>query len=77
MGRWRVYAPNGDRISGSYFWYMGDAKQWLEGYVGRSVTVSTYGVARYPLAGSQRRYGTCWLASGDTIVTWNDSGLAA
>jgi hypothetical protein len=35
------------------------------------------GTARYPLAGSQRRYGTCWLASGDTIVTWNDSGLAA
>ena len=32
------------------------------------------GVARYPLAGSQRRYGTCWLASGDTILTWNDSG---
>ena len=35
------------------------------------------GVARYPLAGSQRRYRTCWLASGDTIVPWNDSGLAA
>jgi len=35
------------------------------------------GVARYPLAASQRRYGTRWLASGDTIVTWNDSGLAA
>ena len=28
-----------------------------------------HGVARYPLAGSQRRYGTCWLASGDTILT--------
>jgi hypothetical protein len=27
------------------------------------------GVARHPLGGSQRRYGTCWLASGDTIVT--------
>jgi hypothetical protein len=27
------------------------------------------GVARYPFTGSQRRYGTCWLASGDTIVT--------
>jgi class 3 adenylate cyclase len=26
------------------------------------------------LAGSQRRYRTCWLASGDTIVPWNDSG---
>ena len=24
------------------------------------------GVARYPLAGSQRRYGPCWLASGMT-----------
>ena len=23
------------------------------------------------------RYGTCWLASSDTIVTWNDSGAAA
>ena len=23
------------------------------------------------------RYGICWLASGDTIVPWNDSGLAA
>jgi hypothetical protein len=23
------------------------------------------------------RYGTCWLASSDTIVTWNDSGVAA
>ena len=31
--------------------------------------VARRGVARYPLAGSQRRYGTCWLASGDTIVT--------
>ena len=28
----------------------------------------------YPLAGSQRRYGTCWLASGDTIVTWTTVG---
>ena len=28
---------------------------------------------RYSLAGSQRRYGTCWLASGDTIVTCKDS----
>jgi hypothetical protein len=36
-----------------------------------------HGVAHNPLTGSQRRYGTCWLASGDTIVTWNDSGLAA
>jgi hypothetical protein len=36
-----------------------------------------HGVARYPLTGSQGRYGTCWLASSDTIVTWNDSGLAA
>jgi hypothetical protein len=27
------------------------------------------GVARYPLAGSQRRYATCWLASGDKIAT--------
>jgi hypothetical protein len=35
------------------------------------------GVARYSLAGSRPRYVTCWLASGDTIVTWNDSGLAA
>jgi hypothetical protein len=26
------------------------------------------GVARYPLAGSQLRYGTCWPASGDTIL---------
>ena len=23
------------------------------------------------------RYGTCWLTSGDTIVTWNDCGVAA
>jgi hypothetical protein len=30
-----------------------------------------------PLAGSQRRYRVCWLAGGDTIVPWNDSGLAA
>jgi class 3 adenylate cyclase len=26
------------------------------------------------LAGSQRRYGKCWLASGDTIVTWTIAG---
>ena len=25
-------------------------------------------------AGSRPRYRTCWPASGDTIVTWNDSG---
>src|SRR5271166_924108 len=30
---------------------------------GHSVATATA-----PLAGSQRRYGTCWLASGDTIV---------
>jgi integrase len=35
------------------------------------------GLAPYPLAGSQRRYGTCWLASGDTISTWDNIGLAA
>ena len=27
------------------------------------------GITPYQVAGSQRRYGTCWLASGDTIVT--------
>ena len=32
-------------------------------------TPPRHGVARYPLAGSQRRYGTCWRASGDTILT--------
>ena len=31
------------------------------------------GVARYPLAGSQRRYGTCWLASDDTIIGVSDA----
>ena len=36
-----------------------------------------HGVARYPLAGSQPRYATCRLTSGDTIVTCNDSGVAA
>jgi hypothetical protein len=35
------------------------------------------GAARYPLAGSQRRYRVCWLAGGDTIVPWNDTGVAA
>ena len=33
----------------------------------------TYG----PAPANRPRYGTCWLASGDTIVTWNDGGLAA
>jgi hypothetical protein len=37
----------------------------------------THGVAHNPLARSRPRYRTCRLASGDTIVTWNDSGLAA
>jgi hypothetical protein len=41
-GRWRVYGPNGDQISGSHFWYMGDAKQWLEGHVGRTVIMRTH-----------------------------------
>jgi hypothetical protein len=40
-------------------------------------TEAETGPSALPLAGSQRRYGTCWLASGDTIVTWNDCGLAA